>query len=128
MDEVRKSMISKLAESGICTAFGVDAFIDAMPEEPDHALALIEYGGDTTPSNAIVRRLQVLVRGKTYGQTRDRSMAAFRVLDRPDQPEHFSSPSLWWIGRAKQTPTYLKTDSQGRFYFVFNLQIVTDRR
>lgn len=128
MDEVRQSIIGILSENGVCSAFGVDAFIDSMPESPDQAVALIEYGGEPTPSNAIVRRIQVLVRGMTYGQTRDRSMKAFNLLDQPSNPEHYTNAKLWWIGRAKQTPTYLKTDSQGRFYFVFNLQIVTDRR
>jgi hypothetical protein len=112
-------------------AIGTDIFLDTRPDQPDNLISIFEYAGlpTTTGVDALDRRVQVLVRNKSYATARAKAWAIFNLLDRADtRGEGVQlTPDRVAIIQALQTPFKLETDASGRTVFVFNLAVATTR-
>lgn len=105
----------------------VDLFLGQLPDTPDTATALLEYGGlepervyNDFDASREMPRIQVMCRSRGYTTARALIESAYRALD-------FANTSLggtWYLRcRPLQSPFFLKRDENERWVFVFNAQI-----
>ena len=116
-----------LQTHGIGT-LGTDLFTGIMPDAPDAAVALIEYGG-VEPMHALGGgtakierpRLQVLARATTYSAARTKIEAAYKVLDA--LAGETLSGVRYLAVEALQSPFFLRRDENNRVELIFNVQV-----
>jgi len=126
MANLMEDVISFYSDLGLTTGYGVDAFVDTMPERPNTCLAINEYQG--LPQGFLVeaalRNIQVVNRDVSAEAARKRALDLYNAIRPSEQLQDLTS-ERWSLIEPKQTPFKLKVDSQGRTYYVFNLEIIT---
>lgn len=117
-----------LIANGQATAIGNDVFLDNRPDQPDNLISIFEYAGPPTTIGveALDRRVQILVRNKSYATARQKAWVIFNLLDNPERISQYTS-NRWAVANALQTPFKLEVDTSNRTVFVFNLSVVTYR-
>jgi hypothetical protein len=116
-----------LAANGIGT-LGTDIFIGQLPESPDAACALYEYGG-IAPAHTIGGgtakyerpRVQVVARALTYSAARSKIESIYTLLDAV-AGAMLSSVRYLRI-EAVQSPAFLERDANNRVTMVCNFQV-----
>lgn len=114
-----------LADRGVGT-LNVDLFRGALPDQPDQALAVIEYAGEPPRlrppgAPAIVERprVQLVARGVSYKAAEDLARAAYEAV-------HAAAVDLngttYVLIEALQTPFLLREDDGGRTLVAFNIR------
>lgn len=119
-----------LVSKGRATAIGTDLFLDYMPNEPDSAICITEYGtaGIPVAVSALSRRVQIFVRDIKASQAKRKVWEIFNDLDRPQDDRQFHlTPTRWTMAMAIQQPTPLGPDKNSRFQYVFNVVFTTYR-
>lgn len=114
--------------SDAVTEYGVDIFIDNMPDEPDDCAALIEYLGDVAfINNTTNRSIQVRVRDIDYNNGKAKILVIYNVLYQPESEIRIVdfTATRWGIVKARNYPYKLNNDERDRVIFVFNMGIVT---
>lgn len=104
-------------------------FRGMLPDQPDAAIGLLEYGG-MAPVRAMFPavvqeqpRVQVLVRQPTYDGARAKAEAIFTALDGVGNTTLTSTgPRYGWIA-ALQSPFLLTRDANARVVLALNLQV-----
>ncbi len=131
MAELTRDIATYLISRHLVTAIGTDVFLDYVPETPDNLLAVQEYAGvpPDIPIPLLDRRVQVLIRNKSYASARTLAFSVFNALD-----TGFSRPagvvltaSRTAVINALQSPFMLERDEMDRSIFVFNLAVATTR-
>jgi hypothetical protein len=110
------------------TDYGVDVFIDNLPDSPDNCTALLEYAGQVDfISNAVNRSIQIRVRNTDYQTAQDYINSIYNVLYNPESDIRIIdfTATRWGIVAARNYPYLLNRDDKNRCNFVFNLGIVT---
>jgi hypothetical protein len=108
----------------------VDLFRDTMPDSPDNCIAFIEYPGDTSfIAKADLRSIQVRVRNISYEIARSTIYLLYNFLYDPESDDRIIDlPDNRWIQiTARQAPYFLQKDESGRFTFIFNMGVLTNR-
>ena len=108
----------------------VDLFRDTMPDSPNNCIAFIEYPGETSfIANADLRSVQVRVRNTNYETARTTIWDLFDFLYDPESGDRIVDlPNNRWIQiTARQAPYFLQKDESGRFTFIFNMGVLTNR-
>lgn len=118
-------LVTHLQGEGLGTG-GVNLFMSQLPDTPDAASALIEYGGtggDLRLSNGRpldeLPRVQVLVRAKTYLEAETKARQLYTALH---MRVRTLGTTLYIACQPLQPPFYLKRDEKGRTLMVFNLE------
>lgn len=113
--------------NGIGT-LGTDLFEGTLPDAPDNACALYEYGG-LAPAHTIGGggakferpRVQVLARAATYSTARSKIEAVYRLLD---QLAGVTLSGVRYLRvEAVSSPLYLEHDANNRVKMVCNFQV-----
>lgn len=123
------SLIEYLVANKLCNGDGIDTFRDFMPESPDTAVVLHEYGGDPLSpfTEHVHRSIQVKVRDKNAEVARRKAVQiceAFRASSE-DYRVDFSDGS-WGQVYVRQPPFKLMQDESSRVTYCFNLGITTN--
>jgi hypothetical protein len=114
--------------SDAVTIYGIDVFIDNMPDEPDGLTAIKEYQGQVDfGSNALNRSIQIKTRDFIYEVAQSKIISIYNVLYSPEDDIRIIdfTVSRWGIVAARNYPYLLTRDDKNRCIFVFNLGIVT---
>jgi len=114
--------------SDAVTTYGVDIFIDNMPDEPDNLTALKEYPGEVDfISNAVNRSIQIKVRNIDYMTAQNKINSIYNSLYSPESDIRIIdfTTTRWGIVAARNYPYLVNRDDKNRCIFVFNLGIVT---
>src|SRR5574337_2076253 len=107
---------------------GTDLFTGTLPDTPDNAVALYEYGGVTPvstlgPGQAKFERprVQVLVRATTYSAARSKIESIYKLL------HGLANTSLssvrYLLVEAVQSPAFMEKDTNNRVKLICNFQI-----
>ena len=116
-----------LVAQGLANGISTDVFLDTRPDNPDDVISIFEYPGPpTTIQDDISRRVQIMVRNKSYASARAKAWAIFNLLDRPDDRIITVNGRRGWF-KALQQPNKLDIDANNRVIFVFNLEVLTSR-
>jgi hypothetical protein len=101
-------------------------FKDYMPNKPDTAVALYEYGGavDVPQIEGATRSVQVCVRSKSTAEARTIINSLYASLQTEDGILNLT-PERWTTVALRQLPFKMKTDEQDRNYYVFNVYFTT---
>jgi hypothetical protein len=127
MAELTRDIATYLIAQGQATAVGTDVFLDTRPDTPDNAVCVFEYAGEpSTIQDDLSRRVQILVRNKSYATGRAKAWDIHAALDKPEARTLTMNGRRAWV-RALQPPFKLETDDKGRAVFVFNLEVRTSR-
>jgi len=127
MPELTRDVAAYLITQGQVTTIGTDIFLDVRPDTPDNLICVFEYAGEPSDiQDDLSRRIQILVRNKSYTTARAKAWAIHGALDKPDARTLTMNGRRAWV-RALQTPFKLETDASNRVVFVFNLEIRTSR-
>lgn len=116
-----------LQTNGIGT-LGTDLFTGTLPDVPDNAVALYEYGGVAPvstlgPGQAKFERprIQVLARATTYSAARSKIESIFKLL------HGLANTSLssvrYLLIEAVQSPFFMEKDANNRIKLICNFQI-----
>lgn len=104
-------------------------FRGQLPDQPDAAIGLIEYGG-MAPVRAMFPaivyeqpRVQVLVRARTYDGARTKAESVFQALDGVGNTTLTSTSPRYGFIEALQSPFLLTRDANDRVVLALNLQI-----
>lgn len=125
MAELTRDVATYLIAQGQAVAVGTDIFLDSRPDSPDNLVSVFEYAGEpSTIQDDLSRRIQVLVRNKSYATARAKAWAIHAALDKPDTRTLTMNSRRAWV-RALQQPFKLETDAANRVVFVFNLGVRT---
>jgi hypothetical protein len=126
MANLMEDIVSFYSNLGLTIGYGVDAFVDTMPEKPDKCLAINEYQGFPQGSlvEAALRNIQIVNRDVSADVARKRALDLYDAI-RPSEHLQDLTNERWSLIAPKQTPFKLKVDPQGRTYYVFNLEIIT---
>lgn len=107
---------------------GTDLFIGQMPDSPDAAVTLYEYGG-IAPTHALGGgaarferpRVQVVARATTYTAARSKIESVYKLLD---QVAGVIMSSVRYLRiEAVQAPMFLERDANSRVVMVCNFQV-----
>lgn len=117
-----------LQTNGIGTQ-GTDLFLGSLPDRPDAAVAVLEYGGlapeHTMGANTAPDferpRVQVLSRHADYTTARQKAEDAYRLLDKLTATS--LSSTLYLRIAALQSPTWLGQDQNNRHVVSCNFQV-----
>jgi hypothetical protein len=103
---------------------GIDTFRDNMPDNPDMAIALLEYGGtQIARHNISIRNIQFQVRSKKYEDSRLKAIEIHKYLvEQPDSVFVLPNAKVF-TGEPLQFPYKLKVDSTSRTTFAFNFTL-----
>ncbi len=109
--------------------FGVNLSLGWEPPSPDSSLTLYDTGGYPSESALpdLRRTLQVRVRDRDYPAGHARIWAAFNALDRPENRVLVTPGGSRLRCRALQPPRAIGQDANGRWLFVFNLEVMASR-
>lgn len=107
---------------------GTDLFEGTLPDSPDAAVTLYEYGG-LAPTHTIGGgaakferpRVQVLARATTYSAARSKIEAVYKLLD---QLAGVTLSSVRYLRvEAVSSPLFLERDANNRVKMVCNFQV-----
>lgn len=132
MAEMLLDIIEYLETAAVVDGDGEDCFRDIMPETPDKAISLQEYGGLGAIASAegVVRRFQVRVRSTSDdpGWAHSKVWEIFNTLITTD-PVVDTRPTneFWGVLTAIQTPFKVTTDDSNRVVYGFNVAATTYR-
>jgi hypothetical protein len=117
-----------LITNEVAKGLGTDLFLEQRPDNPDKVVTLFEYAGDPSSAgiDAVVRKVQVMVRDTNAQAAKEKSWNIYNLLDRP-LDRVIKLPERWIIPQAIQTPYRLNIDERNRPVYVFNLSIATQR-
>lgn len=125
MAELTRDVATYLITQSLVTTISTDIFLDVRPDTPDNLVSVFEYAGEpSTIHDDLSRRIQILVRNKSYAAARAKAWAIHAILDKPEARTLTMNGRRAWV-RALQTPFKLETDASNRVIFVFNLEIRT---
>lgn len=131
MSNLLADVATLLVQEGLATEISTDIFLDYLPDAPDQAIALYEYGGIPVGLGVDTqhRNIQVRVRGG-YEWAAKRIWDIYNLLNTPLEPIVDITSERWGIVEVLQTPFILTRDSLTRVNFAFNLSVTTysDRR
>ena len=125
MRHLGEELATFLIANGCGTALGEDVFVDFLPNDPDTAIAITEYGSRvaTLGVEAAERRFQVRVRSNDYDNARALALKAHQVLCDPIEPiKQIADREV--IIQSLANPTKLSLDETSRTTFVFNIYVV----
>jgi len=108
----------------------VTLFRDVVPDSPDNCVAFVEYPGNTSfIANSDLRSVQVRVRNTRYETARTTILGLYGFLYDPESGDRIIDlPNNRWIQiTARQAPFFLQKDESGRFIFIFNMGVLTNR-
>lgn len=116
-----------LQTQGVGT-LGTDLFTGTLPDVPDNAVALYEYGGVSPVSTLGATnmkferpRIQVLARATTYSAARSKIEMIFKLL------HGLANTSLssvrYLLVEAVQSPFFMERDANNRVKLICNFQI-----
>lgn len=116
-----------LQAQGVGT-LGTDLFTGTLPDAPDNAVAIYEYGGVSPvstlgPGQAKFERprIQVLARATTYSAARSKIETVFKLL------HGLANTSLssvrYLLVEAVQSPFFMEKDANNRVKLACNFQI-----
>lgn len=118
-----------LSSQGVGTV-GTTLFLGQMPDTPDAAVAVLEYGGvepvrTMSSSPAYERpRIQITARAATYPVARSKAQQAWNALDGIGN-RNLGSPGVRYVFiEALQSPFSIGSDQNGRARSAFNCQIM----
>lgn len=117
-----------LIANGIGQEIGKDIHLDYRPDKPDSIIVLTEYAGPQPQLkiDVVSRRVQVLVRDKSFENCKSRAWKIFNLLSNPDDEGEIFAPSgRWMIPHPLQTPYRLDIDEKNRAVYTFNLGVAT---
>jgi hypothetical protein len=98
-------------------------FIDLLPDAPDSAISINEYGGK---DKGVLeeRRLQIVCRDNSYAAAESKALA-IRALLSNDNPElRITLNSIPYYFKSIQRPFLLSRDERQRCKFVCNYKVV----
>jgi len=127
--ELIRDVANYLINNSLATSIGTDIFLDNKPDL-DNIICVFEYAGlpTTTGVSALDRRIQILVRNKSYSVARSKAWAIFNLLDIEDKGEGIQlTQTRVSIINALQNPFKLETDANERSVFICNYAIATTR-
>ena len=110
---------------------GTDLFTGLLPDAPDAAVAIIEYGG-TAPTHTLgggtakyeQPRVQVVARATTYSAARSKIETIYKLLQ---AVSNASLSSVRYLSiEAVQSPFLLTRDENARAVLACNFQIVKE--
>lgn len=116
-----------LQTQGIGT-LGTDLFVGLLPDTPDAAVSLFEYGG-ASPVHSLGSggakferpRVQVVVRAATYTAARTKIESVYTTLE---QLANITLSSVRYLMvEAVQSPAFLERDVNNRVTMVCNFQV-----
>ena len=127
MSDLLKDIEDYLIAGNLAVADGTDLFRDKVPDSPDTAIIISEYGGilPTLGVAAYDRSVQIIVRDKTYAGAKRTSWGLFNYLVAANEPIVNITPTRWGIIHGRAMPFKFQEDKQARIWFVFNLGITT---
>lgn len=99
---------------------------DAMPDEPDQAVAIYQYGGySPLPQvDGEVFYLQIVVRDTSAYNARLTCTTIYKSLSTSNGIINLT-PQRWCLLMMNQTPFKLKVDTSNRTYYVFNMDVTS---
>lgn len=125
MAELNRDIATHLISQGLASTVGSDMFLDTCPDHPDNLVSVFEYAGEpSTIQDDLSRRIQILVRNKSYSAARGKSWAIYKALNKPEERTLIINGRRAWV-KALQQPFKLETDKHNRTVYVFNLEVRT---
>ena len=128
--ELIRDVANYLINNSLATSIGTDIFLDNKPDL-DNIICVFEYAGlpTTTGVSALDRRIQILVRNKSYSVARSKAWAIFNLLDKSEGKGEgiILTQNRVSVINALQQPFKLETDVNERSVFICNYAIATTR-
>ena len=117
-----------LEDHGIGTVTA-DIFLDRQPDEPANVVILYDTAGPGSYSQLqdLRRTVQVRVRHTGYDTGYAKVWSVFNLLDKPGARCLVLPGGRRASCKAMQPPELMGQDANGRWFWVFNLEIVTSR-
>ena len=129
--ELIRDVANYIINNSLATSIGADIFLDNKPDQPDSLISIFEYAGTptTTGVSALDRRIQILVRNKSYSVARSKAWAIFNLLDKSEGKGEgiILTQNRVSVINALQQPFKLETDVNERSVFICNYAIATTR-
>lgn len=102
-------------------------FLDAIPDSPDMAIAIYDYGGSSPlPQIASVQRnIQFVVRAKSNELAKKTIHELYKLFDTEDGILNLNA-DRWTMTRLLQPPFKFKVDTKNRVLYCFNTSITSD--
>lgn len=102
-----------------------DVFLDSRPDAPDDVICIFEYQGASIDLDC-ERRIQIIVRNKSYAAAETKAKEISKLLDDPSDPEYnVDFDERCAVFEALHHPYKLETDSKNRTVFVCNFAVNT---
>ena len=118
---------SHIATASTRFVLGTSLFLNNLPDEPNAAASIIEYGGsapDYVFANSLPvnenQRVQIVCRS-TSSQTARTNIGAAWVASQTIVNQTVGSGATWLRATPVQSPFLVTRDSQGRVLYGFNL-------
>lgn len=125
-------MLDDLKTYLITNGIGSDSSIklDNKPEDPDDVIVLSEYPGN--PINfgeaSVDRNVQIIVRNTSRGDAHDICWSIFNLFEIvTDTRIHDLTSTRFAIIYSKQAPYKMGVDEKGRYMYVFNMGVTSQR-
>jgi len=127
--ELIRDIANYLINNSLATSIGTDVFLDNKPDQPDNLISIFEYSGSTTNVSILDRRIQILVRNKSYSIARSKAWAIFNLLDKSEEKGEGIQLTQTRVSiiNGLQQPFKLETDANERSVFICNYAVATTR-
>jgi Bacteriophage minor capsid protein len=114
--------------NGFASGLGEDVFVNYKPDSPHDIVCLFEYSGDKIQpgTDAVTRRIQILVRNNDDDLCIQTINGIFNLLDNPEE-EIVELEERKMVTQALQPPFFFSRDNDDRASYIFNISITTKR-
>ena len=118
---------SYLQLNALVQGYGLDTFVDYLPDAPDTVIGISEYQGAPSQDGAQVanRSVQIVVRATSYDTARAKTWGIYNLLDTPDDRICQLNSSRVCIFHPRQVPFKMRVDKTGRPIWGFNMGVTT---
>lgn len=121
-------IVTYLTSKGVIEGDGIDTFRDFIPETPDNLVAITEYSGSpgVKYDPTAHRSIQVSVRNKNADVARSKALEIYKTfMPESDDARIDFTEDRWGQVSLRQPPFRMKTDSNDRVTYGFNMGITT---